>query len=123
MQGLKVFLLISFIAGAIWSLLLLFLPEQLVELKMGPESSVSARYFGAVGLALTTANWYALRNPGRNIAVVRALIVLGGLAALVGLYHGIAGNEVWGTALLKIVPAAVLAAGLGYFHPRGEKAT
>lgn len=122
MRGLKVFLFISFLIGVIYALLLFILPGPLADAKMGPQDVPSARYAAATYLGLATASWYAFRNPKKNIAVVRALLVIYALSTLVALLDGAAGDEEWGTALPNAIFSALLAGGLAYFHPRGEKA-
>ena len=122
MTGLKVTLFIAFILNALTALGLLFLPGQMAEAKMGPQDVASARYFGVTLVGLSLALLYASSNPHKNVAVVRAALAMYVLTALVGLYHGLAGQEEWGTALVSIVVGGALALGLALFYPMGAKA-
>lgn len=123
MTGLKVTLFIAFIGDVLFALGLLFFPGQMAEAKMGPQDVVSARYFGATLGGLALALLYAYRNPHKNVAIVRAALVIFALSALVGLYHGLTGQEGWGAALAAIVMGGLLALGLALFYPMGAKAT
>jgi hypothetical protein len=121
--GLKVTLFIAFILTALTALGYIFFPGQMAEANMGPQDVVSARYAGATLVGLALALLYASSNPHKNVAIVRAALVIFVLTALVGLYHGLAGQEEWGTALVSIVVGGVLALGLALFYPMGAKAT
>ncbi|MDP2730964.1 MAG: hypothetical protein Q8O55_10870 [Dehalococcoidales bacterium] len=123
MRGIKVFLFISFVISVVYGLVLLFMPGQMAEIKMGPQDAPSARYMGATFIALAVLAWYAFRNPAKNVAAIRAFIVAFGLSALVGLFNGITGAEEWGLALTSVIFGVILAGGLLIFTPKGEKAT
>ena len=123
MTGLKVTLFIAFIINVLSALGLLFFPGQMAEANMGPQDVASARCFGATLVGLALALLYASSNPHKNVAVVRAALAIFVLTALVGLYHGLTGQEEWGTALVSIVVGGVLALGLALFYPMGAKAT
>ncbi|HJW88152.1 MAG TPA: hypothetical protein VJ565_01580 [Dehalococcoidia bacterium] len=123
MTGLKVTLLIAFVLNGLTALGYIFLPGQMAEMKMGPQDVVSARYAGAILVGLSLALLYASSNPHKNVAIVRAALAMYVLPALVGLYHGLAGQEEWGTAMISIVVGGVLALGLALFYPMGAKAT
>lgn len=123
MTGLKVTLFIAFLLSALMALGYLFFPAQMADAKLGTEDTVMARYGGVTMLGLAVALWYASRNPHKNVAIVRAALAMYVLTALVGLYHGLAGQEEWGTALVSIVVGGVLALGLALFYPMGAKAT
>ncbi len=123
MRALKVILFIGFLSGVIYALLLLFFPGQLADAGYGPQDMAWAPLLVPLYLGLATANWYAFHNPRKNVAVVRALIVMWGLFPLAHLYNGAIGAEEWGIALPSLIVDAVMAALLVYFYPRGEKAT
>ena len=123
MTGLKVTLFIAFLLTLVMALGYLFFPGQMAEANMGPEDTVMAHYAGVTLVGLALALWYASRNPHKNVAVVRAALVLFALTALLGLYNGLTGQEEWGTALVSIVVGGVLALGLALFYPMGAKAT
>ena len=123
MTGLKVTLFIAFILNALTALGYIFLPGQMAEANMGPQDVVSARYAGATLVGLALALLYASSNPHKNVAVVRAALTMFALTALLGLYHGLTGQEEWGTATISIVIGGVLALGLALFYPMGAKAT
>ena len=123
MTGLKVTLFIAFILNAVIALGYIFLPGQMAEAKMGPQDVVSARYAGATLVGLALALLYASSNPHKNVAIVRAALAIFVLTALVGLYHGLAGQEEWGTAMISMVIGGVLALGLALFYPLVAKAT
>ncbi|MBU2009555.1 MAG: hypothetical protein KJ624_06955 [Chloroflexi bacterium] len=123
MTGLKVTLFIAFILNAVIALGYLFFPGQMAEANMGPADTVMARYAGVTLVGLALALWYASRNPHKNVAVVRAALAMYVLTALLGLYHGLTGQEEWGAALMSIVVGGVLALGLALFYPMGAKAT
>lgn len=123
MTGLKVTLFIAFILNAVIALGYIFLPGQMASMKMAPQDVVSARYAGVTLVGLALALLYAYSNPHRNVAVVRAALVIYVLTVLVGLYHGLSGAEEWGTALVSIVVGGLLALGLALFYPMGAKTT
>ena len=123
MTGLKVTLFIAFLLVLVMALGYLFFPGQMAEAKMGPEDTVMARYGGVTMLGLAVALWYASRNPHKNVAVVRAALVLFALWAILGLYNGLAGQEEWGEALTSIVIGGLLTLALALFYPMGAKAT
>jgi len=120
--GIKVTLFIAFILTALIALGYLFFPGQMSEANWGPQDTVMARYGGVTMVGLALALWYASRNPHKNVAVVRAALVLFGLTALLGLYHGLTGREEWGTALFSIVVGGLLTLALALFYPMGAKA-
>ena len=123
MTGLKVTLFIAFILTALTALGYIFFPGQMAEANMGPADTVMARYGGVTLVGLSLALLYASSNPHKNVAVVRAALAIFVLTALVGLYHGLAGQEEWGAALISIVVGGLLALGLALFYPMGAKAT
>ena len=123
MTGLKVTLFIAFLLVLIMALGYIFFPGQMSEANMGPEDTVMARYGGVTMVGLAVALWYASRNPHKNVAVVRAALVLFALSALLGLYNGLTGQEEWSTALTSIVIGGLLTLGLALFYPMGAKAT
>lgn len=123
MTGLKVTLFIAFLLVLIMALGYIFFPHQIADIGMGPEDTVVSRYFGVTMLGVSVALWYASQNPHKNVAVVRAALVLFALWAVLGLYNGLAGHEEWGTALASIVVGGLLTLGLALFYPMGAKAT
>ena len=123
MTGLKVTLFIAFLLVLIMALGYIFFPDQIADISMGPEDTVMARYGGVTMVGLAVALWYASRNPHKNVAVVRAALVLFALSALLGLYNGLTGQEEWSTALTSIVIGGLLTLALALFYPMGAKAT
>ena len=123
MTGLKVTLFIAFLLTALIALGFIFFPEWMSEADMGPQDTVMARYGGVTMVGLAVALWYASRNPHKNVAIVRAALVLFALTALVGLYHGLTEQEKWGAALVSIVIGGLLTLALALFYPMGAKAT
>ena len=123
MRVLRGFLLVFFVVTVVNAAALVFFPRMMAEAGMGPQDLPSARYMAAILLGVATANWYAFRNPLKNVAVVRALISLQGLSILVALYDGFTGAEQWTPAIGSIIFAVVFGGGMAYFYPRGEKAT
>ena len=109
MTGLKVTLFIAFILNLLTAVGYIFFPGEMADANMGPQDVVSARYAGAVLVGLAVALWYASQNPHKNVAVVRAAIAYYVITVLVGIYHGLAGQEEWGTALISVVVGGLLA--------------
>jgi peptidoglycan/LPS O-acetylase OafA/YrhL len=121
--GLKITLFVAFLLTMVFALGYLFFPGQMADADMGPEDIVIARYGGVTMVGLALALWYASRNPHKNVAVVRAALVLFALTAIVGLYHGFTGEEEWGRALISIVVGGLFTLSLALFYPMGAKAT
>ncbi|MBM2832604.1 MAG: hypothetical protein HW414_1656 [Dehalococcoidia bacterium] len=123
MRGLKVFLFIGFFFMAIFGLLTLFMPAKVAEWKMGPADAVSARYSAVMMLALALAIWYAFRDPKKNTAIIITAIFGFGLSALLGLIHAITGAEPLAQALFGVVFGGVLAIGIAFLFPKGNKSS
>ena len=123
MRGLKVFLFISFLGVGIFGLLALFFPSLLAQMGMPDASPDYIRLMSAVHVGLAIALWYAFRNPLKSLGLIIAAIVGWGLEAVVWLISGIAGTIAWEIALPGVIVDAILAGGLVYFYPRGEKAS
>lgn len=123
MKSLKVVLFIQFLFFLVYAVLNILFPDWVAKAKMGPEDALSALYNGATYLALSLAAFYAFRNPVKNIAIVKVIILGDLLAALVGLYSGITHTQdtTWSNALFSIIVGLVLALGLLITYPRGEK--
>ena len=122
MTGLRVTLLIAFVLVALMALGFLFFPGQLAEVNMAPTDTVMARYGGVTAAGLALALWFASRSPHKNVAVVRAALLLFALYALLGLYNGLTGEEKWGEALVSIVVGGAISLSLALFYPMGAKA-
>ena len=76
MRGLKLVLLVNFISGGMYTLLLVLLPRQLTDTVMVPQEIAWVRYLAPIYLALTIASWHAYRKPSENLAVIQALMVI-----------------------------------------------
>ena len=122
MRGLKVFLFINFLSMALYGLADLFFPDQVRAASLG-QDPISAPHVAMMFLAFSGAVWYAFRNPAKNVAVVRALIAFLVLDSLAGIFQSMTGVVSWNSTAQNIILPVVLAGGLMYFYPRGEKAT
>ncbi|MBI4283246.1 MAG: hypothetical protein HY663_02110 [Chloroflexi bacterium] len=123
MSGLKVFLFISFLVVGSFGMLALFSPSLLAQMGMPDASPDYIRLMSGVHVGLAIALWYAFRNPLQSLGVIIAAIVGWSLEAVVLLIGAIAGIIAWGSALPGVIFYAILAGGLVYFYPRGEKAS
>jgi len=122
-KGLKVVLLVFFISLALWALYVFFFPTSALDMKLLYGDVLSARYDAVLAVAIAAGAWYAFRNPVKNVAIVRVLIAATGLSALLALFNGLTGREEWGAALGSILWGGLFALALGYFYPKGAKAT
>ncbi len=120
MRGLKVFLFITFVIALVYGVIEIFLPAWLAGAKLGPQDAPSARYMGITFLAIALATWYTLRDPVRNIIVVRTLITMMAFFAVLALYHGVTGQESWSIALPGALGHGIIGVGLVLFYPRSE---
>ena len=120
MKGLKVFLFLSFLYAAIFGVVALVYPAA-VEDMLG-SSAPYVRTLAGIGLGFALALWYAFRDPVKNIAIVRAVIVWFGLEALLLLLASFTGDITWSTTLSGIIIDAILAIGLGIYYPRSKPA-
>ncbi|MBI4338013.1 MAG: hypothetical protein HY683_09335 [Chloroflexi bacterium] len=123
MRGLKVCLGIAFIIALIGGVGGLILPGQMADANMGPAEAAWGRWYAVMGLTLALAAWYALRDPVKNLTIVRVVVFFLALDALVGLVNAITGDVGWGLVLPVLIVNGLLAAATAYFYPRGQKAT
>lgn len=120
MRGIKILLFVSLVSGLVYALALIVIPLQLAEVGAGPEEILWSRFLVPLYLGLATANWYAFRDPLKNVAVIQALIVMWGLLALTHIFTGATGLEEWRTGLPWLVFDAAMAALLVFFYPRNQ---
>ena len=123
MRGLKVLLLINFISGGMYTLLLLVLPGQVAGTIMAPQEIAWVRYLVPIYLALSIVSWHAFRKPQENVAVIQALLVMWAGLVIAHLVNAVTGDTQLGVTMPLLVFDAIMAAAFAYFYPRGERET
>jgi|GEM_PF-4350652 len=123
MRGLKVLLLINFISGGMYTLLLLVLPGQVAGTMMAPQEIAWVRYLVPIYLALSIASWHAFHKPQENVAVIQALLVMWAGLVIAHLLNAVTGDTQLGVTMPLVVFDAIMAAAFAYFYPRGERET
>jgi hypothetical protein len=118
-SGLRVTFLVHAIAGTVFGLAYLFVPETVGALMNWTMEDPAYRTIGAAILGFTASSWLALRQQERARVkiVVQAQIVwtvLGTLAALMGLFMADLPPSAW----LNVVLLAAFAVAFGVFYPR-----
>lgn len=118
MRGLKSVLFLSLLYDGIYAILALVAPNTIKD--MLGSSAPYVRVLSGISLGFALAIWYAFRDPQKNIAIIRALILWFGLEAVILLISSITGALAWSITLTGIIIDAVLAIGLVVFYPRSK---
>ncbi len=123
MHGLKALLLINFISGGMYTLLLLVLPGQVAGTMMAPQEIAWVRYLVPIYLALSIASWHAFRKPLQNVGVIQALLIMWVGLVMTHLLNAVTTDEQLGGTMPLLAFDAIMAAAFAYFYPRRERAT
>lgn len=123
MRGLKIVLLVNFISGGMYTLLLVLLPRQLTNIVLVPQEIAWVRYLVPIYLALTIASWHAYRKPSENLAVIQALMVMWVGLFFTHLINAALGDEQLRMTAIWLVFDAIIAAWMVYSYPWRKSAT
>jgi hypothetical protein len=122
MRGLKIVLLINIVSGVIYTLGLVFFPRQLAGIMMAPQEAAWSIYLIPIYLSITTASWYAYREPDQNAPIIRAFVVLWVGLVITHLFNVATGIEQLNVTLPLFVFDFVMAAVILYYYIGYEKA-